>query len=115
MPTRPGAGRDVYINSSDRIVVKLLSPPDMPQMIMIRWPQHSTIVAPTRFPSNASEIARLFARAGTELTQGTPTLTPTSRIQSHCAAAIPATCTSGEEVGRLSADWRTAKFVRSGE
>jgi hypothetical protein len=50
-------------------VVELLSPPDMPQVIMIRWPQHSTVVAPTRFPSTASEIARLFARASTELTR----------------------------------------------
>jgi hypothetical protein len=33
------------INGSDRIVVELLSPPDMPQVIMIRWPQHSTVVA----------------------------------------------------------------------
>jgi hypothetical protein len=41
----------------------------MPQVIMIRWPQHSTVVAPTRFPSTASEIARLFARASTELTR----------------------------------------------
>ena len=57
------------INGSDRIVVELLSPPDMPQVIMIRWPQHSTVVAPTRFPSTASEIARLFARASTELTR----------------------------------------------
>ena len=57
------------INGSDRIVVELLSPPDMPQVIMIRWPQHCTVVAPTRFPSTASEIARLFARASTELTR----------------------------------------------
>ena len=35
------------INGSDHIVVELLSPPDMPQVIMIRWPQHSTVVAPT--------------------------------------------------------------------
>ena len=38
------------INGSDRIVVELLSPPDMPQVIMIRWPQHFTVVAPTHFP-----------------------------------------------------------------
>jgi len=57
------------INDIDRIVVELLSPPDMPQVIMIRWPQHSTVVAPTRFPSTAREIARLFARASTELTR----------------------------------------------
>jgi hypothetical protein len=63
-----GALAEGNINSSDRIVVELLRPPDMPQMIMIRWPQHSTMVAPTRFPSTASEIARLFARASTELT-----------------------------------------------
>jgi hypothetical protein len=36
---------------------------------MIRWPQHSTVVAPTHFPSTASEIARLFGRASTELTR----------------------------------------------
>jgi len=57
------------INGNDRIVVELLSPPDMPQVIIIRWPQHSTVVAATRFPSTASEIARLFARASTELTR----------------------------------------------
>jgi hypothetical protein len=63
-----GALAEGNINSSDHIVVELLRPPDMPQMIMIRWPQHSTMVAPTRFTSTASEIARLFARASTELT-----------------------------------------------
>jgi hypothetical protein len=57
------------INGSDRIVVELLSPPDMPQVIMIRWPQHSSVVAPTRFPSTASEIVRLFARASTEFSR----------------------------------------------
>ena len=57
------------INGSGRIVVELISPLDMPQVIMIRWPQHSTVVAPTRFPSTASEIALLFARASTELTR----------------------------------------------
>jgi hypothetical protein len=57
------------INGSDRIVVELVSPPNMLQVIMIRWPQHSAVVAPTRFPSIASEIARLFARASTELTR----------------------------------------------
>ncbi len=45
------------INGSDRIVVELLSPPDMPQVIMIRWPQRSSVAAPTRFPGTASEIA----------------------------------------------------------
>ena len=57
------------INDSDRILIELLTPPDMPQVVMICWPQHSTVVAPTRFPSTASEIARLFARASTELTR----------------------------------------------
>jgi hypothetical protein len=57
------------INGSDRILVELVSTPDLPQVILIRWPQHSTGVAPTRFPSTASEIARLFARASTELTR----------------------------------------------
>jgi hypothetical protein len=33
------------INGGDRIVVELVSPPDMPQVIMIRWPQHSPVVA----------------------------------------------------------------------
>jgi hypothetical protein len=69
------------INGSARIVVELLSPPDMPQVIMIRWPQHSTVVVPTRFPSTTSEIARLFRsgehRANSD--QGTPTLITTSR------------------------------------
>jgi hypothetical protein len=58
---------DGNINSSDRIVVELLSPPDRPQVIMIRWPQHSTVVVAALFPSTAGEIARLFARASTEL------------------------------------------------
>jgi hypothetical protein len=39
--------REGNINGSDRIVVELLSQPDMPQVIMIRWPQHSTEVTPT--------------------------------------------------------------------
>jgi hypothetical protein len=66
------------INGSDRIVAEPVSPPDTPQVIMIRWPQPSTVVAPTRFPSTASEIARVRTgeyRADSD--QGTPTLTPT--------------------------------------
>jgi hypothetical protein len=37
------------INGSDRIAVELLSPPGMPQVIMIRWPRHSTVVVPHAF------------------------------------------------------------------
>jgi hypothetical protein len=64
------------INGSDRIVAEPVSPPDTPQVIMIRWPQPSTVVAPTRFPSTASEIARVV-RTGEyrfDSDQGTPTL-----------------------------------------
>jgi hypothetical protein len=67
------------INGSDRIVAEPLSPPDTPQVIMIRWPQPSTVVAPTRFPSTASEIARVrMGEYRVDSDQGTPTLTPTS-------------------------------------
>jgi hypothetical protein len=57
------------ISQSDRIVVELVAPQGKPQMIMIRWPDHSTIVQPRRFAEVASETMRILGRANVTLTQ----------------------------------------------
>jgi hypothetical protein len=56
-------------SQSDRVVVELVAPQGQPQMIMIRWPDHSTIVQPRRFAEVASEEMRRLGRANVILTQ----------------------------------------------
>jgi hypothetical protein len=57
------------ISQSDRILVELVAPQGQPQMIMIRWPDHPTIVQPRRFAEVASEAMRILGRANVTLTQ----------------------------------------------
>jgi hypothetical protein len=55
------------VTDSDELVVELIKPDNAPQMILVRWPDHPTMISPRRFADTASAIARLFARASTEL------------------------------------------------
>ena len=43
------------ITNSDDLVVELVTPPDAPPVILIRWPGHAapTVCPPTRFPAAA--------------------------------------------------------------
>jgi hypothetical protein len=63
------------INGADELTVLLIRPTDMPAadrtvhpaVIRIVWPPLATVVTPQRFPEVAAVIARLFAKASTEL------------------------------------------------
>ena len=57
------------ISPSDRLVVELVTPPDAPQMILVRWPTQPTVVQPRRFGDVASAAMRILASASTELSR----------------------------------------------
>ena len=55
------------INGSDQLVVELIEADDLPPIIAINWPAKPTVCNPDRFPDTAATVARLMARASTEL------------------------------------------------
>jgi hypothetical protein len=55
------------ISENDHLAIELVTSKDTPQVILVRWPHHSTVIPPRRFADTASVIVRLFARASTEL------------------------------------------------
>ena len=56
------------VNSSE-IIIDLLSPAGTPPVILVTWPPQASAIAPARFNAVASDMAKLFARAATALTQ----------------------------------------------
>ena len=46
---------------------QLVGPHGHPQMIMVRWPDHPTVISPRRYADTANVIMRLFATAHIEL------------------------------------------------
>jgi hypothetical protein len=56
------------VNGSE-IIIEILSPAGMPPVIMVTWPRQASAIAPARFNAVASDMAKLFARAATALTQ----------------------------------------------
>jgi hypothetical protein len=58
----------VRVNGSE-IIIELLSPAGMPPVILVTWPPQASAIAPVRFNAVASDMAKLFARAETALTQ----------------------------------------------
>jgi hypothetical protein len=65
-PTTPLAGGTISA-SGDTIEVVLVQPADNPSVIMIRWPDASTITTPSRYNEVASTAMRLLAEASTML------------------------------------------------
>jgi hypothetical protein len=55
--------------SGDGLSVELVKPNEHPSVIMIRWPDHATVVQPARFNAVAAEIMRLLASAVTAYNQ----------------------------------------------
>ena len=55
------------INGSDRLVVELIEADDLPPIVSINWPAKATVCNPDTFPDTAAAVARLMARASTEL------------------------------------------------
>jgi hypothetical protein len=57
------------VNGS-KIIIELLSPAGThPPVILVTWPPQTSAIAPVRFNAVASDMAKLFARAATALTQ----------------------------------------------
>jgi hypothetical protein len=67
-PTTPLAGGAIS-QSGDTIEIVLVQPADNPSVIMIRWPDHPTVVQPAKFNPVAAEIMRLLASAVTAYNQ----------------------------------------------
>ena len=59
-PTTPLASGAINA-SGDTLSVELVEPNERPNVIMIRWPDHATVVQPARFNAAAAEIMRLLA------------------------------------------------------
>ena len=53
----------------DALSVELVEPNEHPSVIMIRWPDHATVVQPARYDAVAAEIMRLLASAVTAYNQ----------------------------------------------
>jgi hypothetical protein len=67
-PTTPLASGAIN-TSGDTLSVELVEPNQHPSVIMIRWPDHATIVQTARFNAVAAEIMRLLASAVTAYNQ----------------------------------------------
>jgi hypothetical protein len=55
--------------SGDSIAIELVEPTNNRSMIMIRWPNHATIVQPAQYTATAAEIMKILAYAGTRYAQ----------------------------------------------
>jgi hypothetical protein len=58
-----------HVTASDSITIELVAPQGQPQAILVRWPEHPTVVQPRRYADCASAIMRLLALANVELTR----------------------------------------------
>jgi hypothetical protein len=56
------------VNGSE-IIIELQSSAGTPPFILVTWPPQASTIAPVRFNAVASDVAKLFARAATALTQ----------------------------------------------
>ena len=57
------------ITRTDHLVIELVNTGDSPQVILVRWPDHPTVVQPRRYADCASAVMRVLARANVELTR----------------------------------------------
>lgn len=71
------------VTASDELVVELIKPDNAPQMILVRWPDHPTVIQPRRFatpraPSCDYSPGRTLSWLEFEPANGDPT--PRSRL-----------------------------------
>jgi hypothetical protein len=55
------------IDGSDRILIKLIEPPDTPPIVVVTWPAKPTVATPANYPAVAVAITRLIAESATAL------------------------------------------------
>jgi hypothetical protein len=65
LPNHPTTPLASGLASGDTLSVELVEPNNNPSVIMIRWPDHATVVQPARFNAVAAEIMRLLGSAVT--------------------------------------------------
>lgn len=56
------------LNNSDNLAVELVSPPDAPTTILIKWPDMPTVCPPARFPAVALAVIAIMDDAMKRLT-----------------------------------------------
>ncbi len=57
------------LSNSDRLVIVLSQPDDMPQSVIIHWPSAPTVVAADRFTAAGDAAVKIFAAAVVNLAQ----------------------------------------------
>jgi hypothetical protein len=55
------------INGRDRLTVELVEPPDLPAVIMLRWPQKPSITTPDAYSNVAAACMQVLSSAVIEL------------------------------------------------
>jgi hypothetical protein len=86
------------INASDRLVIELIVPPDMPPVIAITWPAKPTVCTPGTYAEVAAAAMRLLANASTAL----------ARIKAHGGDARNTRAPSAKPTKRFTDEERAA-------
>jgi hypothetical protein len=55
------------ITRTDHLVIELVDTGDTPQVILVKWPDHPTVIQPRRYADCASAAMRILAKANIEL------------------------------------------------
>lgn len=56
------------ITAVDALMIELITPPDTPPIVMVRWPEAPTVVNPRRFPAVALAVIAICDQALKEVT-----------------------------------------------
>ena len=55
------------INGHDRLTVELVEPPDLPAVVLLRWPQKPSITTPDAYSSVATACMQILSATVIEL------------------------------------------------
>ena len=55
------------INGHDRLTVELVEPPDLPAVVLLRWPQKPSITTPDAYSNVAAACMQVLSAAVIEL------------------------------------------------
>lgn len=55
------------INGHDRLTVELVEPPDLPAVVLLRWPQKPSITTPDAYSNVPAAAMQILAAGVTEL------------------------------------------------
>jgi hypothetical protein len=55
------------ITATHNLTVELVEANEIPAVVIVRWPSKPSVIHPHRFPDTAAALARLFAKAATQL------------------------------------------------